>query len=512
SVGDCWLMSALSALIQRDEDIIKSLFITNQKSANGKYQIRLCKDGVWITVVIDDFLPCKIGCLHYAEVERKQMWLPLLEKAAAKLYGCYEGLDYGLRYEAFGLLTDAPCETVYIQRTSYADDFDADAIWLRLLANGKCLYPMVASCGTNGMNVEEIEYQRTGLSSNHIYAVLDVREIDGHRLIQLRDPYGSTTWKGDWSNRSDLWTPSLKTRLLQNDAKGEAFWISFKDILKYFFVFGVCKIRDGWTNTRFTGTFPVETQELSGVSFVVPEPMEIDFVLYQENQRYMEPAKRRQMDISLAIFRKVSSCPPGYEIVGFSNRTLHPVLYYTQTLDCGEYMIVPMSFNRWSLDNVKDPSYRVVLHSKWDVSARMERLSDWTVRNIMISIVRKYGKVTHHLAEKFRVYILSRLFCGIAVLVENDCTNHHVHFNFDTTDGFNIVSSRGDAQLTVDSLPPQHGQIVGIYTQRNSEEAFSSSYRYVCTLSSDSKLGDLHVPDTKIKDNTLHSVYPLCTS
>ncbi len=91
-IPDNHFVSAISALAEKN-DLIRKIFITKNYSSLGFYQVKLCFNGEWLVVSVDDFFPCKPNSEPFvSKSPGSELWVLVLEKALAKLYEAYYNL------------------------------------------------------------------------------------------------------------------------------------------------------------------------------------------------------------------------------------------------------------------------------------------------------------------------------------------------------------------------------------------------------------------------------------
>ena len=178
-------------MILEQPELLNKIIITKEYCAQGCYQVRLCHNGEWQTVIVDDLFPCDAnGRLLYSQANRKQLWVPLIEKAMAKLNGSYESLIAGQTIEGLSALTGYPCDSIRLEKvTDDEEDIDVEMAWVRLLSMKEAGYALGASCGKTNID-DDAMFTSRGLLPRHAYSILNVKEVAGNQLIQLRNPWG----------------------------------------------------------------------------------------------------------------------------------------------------------------------------------------------------------------------------------------------------------------------------------------------------------------------------------
>jgi Ca2+-binding EF-hand superfamily protein len=227
-----WFIAALNIILAKPQ-VVKSLFLsTGQEESYGRYCVRFFKDGVVRRVIVDDLLPCtQLGTplCSLAEGSTAQAWVPIVEKAYAKLHGTYESCSGGTVDYALRDLTGGNVERLQLSSSDYDDLRKGGSegiknranLWEKL--NKRRKHGFVAATRVTGQTDEEKIGDRKaveqGLVLGYTYGVVDMYDTinasgDRVRLVKLRTPHSSYNgkglpkrgtnrrWIGSWSKRS----------------------------------------------------------------------------------------------------------------------------------------------------------------------------------------------------------------------------------------------------------------------------------------------------------------------
>ncbi|KAK4226496.1 hypothetical protein QBC38DRAFT_366323 [Podospora fimiseda] len=318
--GDCWFMAAICALTNKP-GLIERVCVARDEKV-GVYGFVFHRDGEWISEIIDDKLYLKkpdyeeknsagsqrnfdrllwdemdhrqdpdehyrktfqrnSTALYFAQCEHKnETWLPLLEKAYAKAHGDYAAIDGGFTGEGIEDLTGGVTSELFT-----ADILDPELFWKDGLMKVNDEYLFGCSTGDwRGFG------ERKGIQELHAYSVLEAREVDGHRLVLLKNPWGRGEWQGAWSDGSKEWTPERMQKLNHRFGDDGAFWISYKDLLRKYQHFDRTRLFDDkWKVTSMWTTLNVSwapDYHDTKFAFTLEKSGPVVIVLSQLDDRY----------------------------------------------------------------------------------------------------------------------------------------------------------------------------------------------------------------------------------
>jgi Ca2+-binding EF-hand superfamily protein len=260
ALGDCWFLSALAVVATSTDNFIEQLF-TQQKPEIGFYQVRFYKNGKWRLVDVDDRLPCDDSGLYFAKCrDPTEFWVPIIEKAYAKLHGSYDALEAGSIADGLKDLTGEAVEVLLLDSANFQKKHTD--LWAELLHNLKESFLM--GCSKEVGNVEAETELDCGLLVNHAYSIIDAQEVSGNKLVRVRNPWGRGEWTGAWGDNSKQWTPALMKHFEYDFADDGTFFMSYEDFVKNYNRIYVLRLLvdsegEAWKKKVFNGEFKGES-------------------------------------------------------------------------------------------------------------------------------------------------------------------------------------------------------------------------------------------------------------
>jgi hypothetical protein len=369
ALGDCYFLAALSACAKKQPELVRQLIATSEEAFSAGVSVcKLSFNGRWVSLPVSHDFPCHAwGAIAFAKADGG-LWVPLIEKAWAKLHGSYQAIEAGTPNESLRALTGAPTTMLSLKeaRKSRIDSkvltqsklYDGEAyeegygilvmdaagdtpqgIWKALAAAVAKDFPVCASCGDGGEGEEEDS--QSGLVRGHAYTLLDARISRGVPFVLVRNPWGRGRWRGDGCPGNAPSTPR------SNPHEGDGVsWMKYSDFLQEFSHVDVCRAQEGCCSEcldlRMTsGNGPVRIA-YARVSSRGGADVTISVMGHQKPRnearfRTGRPASKDQDSVALELISLSGGHP---KLVSMSNFSWHEVSIEAELKAGIEYLIV----------------------------------------------------------------------------------------------------------------------------------------------------------------------------
>ncbi|KAL4444732.1 hypothetical protein ABPG74_015940 [Tetrahymena malaccensis] len=295
-LSNYWFLSSVALLAEKQE-CLKRLFLTQDINEQGLYRVKICKNGEWQSVNVDDYFPCyPLDGPIFSHIDSQQdedqsdiskssnnnchqTWLLILEKAYAKIHGDYFKLKNGSQKKCENALIDltgCPVEKIKLD-----SNFD-----ISIIENYKNKRGYL-------MNLQKEDKQKD--TTGFAYYIIRLVYYNNTWLFNIRDIWENLQWDGEWGNRREQWDEPAKKYITPDLNDPKQTWMKLDSVKEQFKFINVCKIQD-WNEVRIKGKFVkvVDTNDSSIETF-----MSKWYYQFEVTENCIQKAKSIQVIITL---------------------------------------------------------------------------------------------------------------------------------------------------------------------------------------------------------------------
>ena len=361
------LDSALSALAEK-YNLIKRLFKSDIYNENGVYQVKLCVNGEWTTVVVDDFIPCvPLSPPLVTRSQSNELWIVILEKALAKIFDCYYNLTCINIVDFFLTLTGCPSFIYNLENLKNEEKKDIFNKIRNFVVDKKYLVVAISKMTDMENNNEENEEDGSLTVPNFGYTIIDVKTKYKPNLIILRKVWYDERKENNIENYLNNLVNEYPS--MGNEINDSVLALTFTDFLKEFSSFAVCLTKN-WEEVHLRGKFiklddnitnEENWQVMSKWYYTINLEKQTNLIisLFQDEDKFKEnDARKNLLDISISVLKlEVNNITNKNEIshIQTYDLSMTPNLQLELNLPVGQYIILPRTsgclFGRNVLNN-----------------------------------------------------------------------------------------------------------------------------------------------------------------
>ncbi|KAF7235220.1 Calpain-5 [Varanus komodoensis] len=244
SLGNCWFVAAASCLATKPARIWRKVIPQPGKQDwdprrpqryCGIFRFRFWRWGCWTEVCVDDRLPCRHGRLLFCHsADPREFWSALLEKAYAKLNGCYEALEGGNTAEALVDFTGGISEPLALGEGGLRGDAEKQRQLFQQLRAAHS-HSALISCSIQTLPGTDPEAQLPcGLVQGHAYSITAVQSLRLRR--HLFELFRTKRLSPEWQRVSQRQRRRMGVTV-QDDGE---FWMCLEDFCTHFTDIVIC--------------------------------------------------------------------------------------------------------------------------------------------------------------------------------------------------------------------------------------------------------------------------------